>query len=311
MFRGLGKGVFAARETILDLAGVPVRRRPDQSRPVESFGSWPTMVDWDADGDLDLVVGGFQGEIFWRRNEGTATSPKWATANVSVQLGDRPLMVPGAHATPVATDWDGDGMFDLLSGSKNGGVYWYRNTGGKGTPSFAAEVALVPPHDGSGYGELLVSDAEAVPGIRSQIAVADYDGDGKLDLLLGDFSTTVSPKPDATAAQIAELRDLRVQINEQRRRADAVEAAAQKEWRAWIDANIPADKRYDDDAQERIRVVIEASEAKHGLPALQDALGALRARMQPLLGGRTRPPSQGDDDAQATAHGFVWLFRRK
>lgn len=102
-----------------------------------------------------------------------------------------------------------------------------------------------------------------------------------------------------------------VQINQQRRRADAVEAAAQKEWRAWLDANIPADKRYDDDAQERLRAVIEATEAKHGLPALLAALRATRARMQPLLGGRTRPPSQSDDDAEATAHGFVWLFRRK
>ncbi len=311
VFRGRGKGLFAARETITDQAGVPVRRRSVQSKPVESFGSWLTMVDWDADSDLDLVLGSFHGEIFLRRNEGTATTPKWATTNVAVQLGDRPLLVTGAHASPVAVDWDRDGLFDLLSGSENGGVYWYRNTGRKGSPAFTAEVALVQPHDGSGYGELLVADAEAVPGIRSQIAVADYDGDGKLDLLLGDFSTLVSPKPDATAAQIAELREAMAQVNKGQRRINEVGAAAEKEWRAWIDTNIPADKRYEDASQDRIRVVIEATEAKLGLPALQAALGAIRARMQPLLGGRSRPPSDSDDDAQATAHGFVWLFRRR
>jgi hypothetical protein len=33
------------------------------------------------------------------------------------------------------------------------------------------------------------SDDDVVPGIRSQVEVTDYNGDGKLDLLVGDFYT--------------------------------------------------------------------------------------------------------------------------
>jgi hypothetical protein len=50
LFRGLGRGKFAARETIKDKAGRPVIKEPGKDNPAYSFGSWPTLADWDADG---------------------------------------------------------------------------------------------------------------------------------------------------------------------------------------------------------------------------------------------------------------------
>ena len=61
---------------------------------------------------------------------------------------------------------------------------------------FAAASMLVGKHDGSGYSELLESDQSARPRIRSQIATVDYNEDGKMDLLLGDFCSNVAPRPD-------------------------------------------------------------------------------------------------------------------
>jgi hypothetical protein len=202
LFRGLGKGRFAAREVIRDRSGKPILKTPKQKHPVESFGSWMTLVDWNDRGVLDILVGTFDGMMFLRRNEGTRTKPVYSESNQWVMAGNKRLRVPGGeHANPVIVDWDGDGLWDIVTGSADGGVYWYRNIGKKGSPQFAAPVALVPKHEGPGYGELLDSRHEPRPGIRSQIAVVDYDGDGKLDILLGDFCSNVQVKENLTAEQ--------------------------------------------------------------------------------------------------------------
>lgn len=209
LFRGQGGGKLAARETIGDKSGKPIVKVPDQKDRVESFGSWMTMVDWDDDGDLDILVGTFEGTMFLRRNEGSRTKPVYAAENEWVMVGSKKLCVPdgrqhddhGHHAAPVIADWDGDGRWDILTGSHDGGVYWYRNVGERSRPKLAPPVALVPKHEGIGYSELLDAGQQPRPGIRSQIAVVDYDGDGKLDILLGDFCTYLHVKKDLTPKQ--------------------------------------------------------------------------------------------------------------
>jgi hypothetical protein len=174
LFRGEGKGKFKARETITDKSGKPILRVPDQKHKVESFGSWVALVDWNNDGALDILLGGYDGSMVVRLNEGTRTKPAYAAQNTPVLLADgKPLKVPGGHASPVIADWDGDGLWDIISGSADGGVYWFRNVGKLGAPRFAAPVALIAPHGGKGYSEFLDVDEEPRPGIRSQIAVVD------------------------------------------------------------------------------------------------------------------------------------------
>jgi hypothetical protein len=103
-------------------------------------------------------------------------------------------------------DWDGDGLFDLVIGSGHGSVVWFRNVGTAGKPKFGARQELVPVRSESIFlTQYLEPDEEPSTGVRAQIAVVDYDGDGRLDLLVGDYS---------------EIRRLRALTPEERTRVD-------------------------------------------------------------------------------------------
>ena len=137
-------------------------------------GSGPRAYAWlpfdvDADGDLDLIVGTNDGVMLVRENVGSAQEPKFAAE----MRGGSLATVPGGYAMPVAADWDGDGHTDLVSGAKDGSVWWFRNLGEKA-------LRLAKP-------QRLVGSTEQDGAIRAQVGVGDYDADGDLDLLVGRY----------------------------------------------------------------------------------------------------------------------------
>ncbi|HEV8004178.1 MAG TPA: FG-GAP-like repeat-containing protein [Planctomycetaceae bacterium] len=303
LFRGLGNGKYAARETIVDKAGNVILRYPQQEEVGGSFGSWPTMVDWNGDGRLDLVIGGFDGGIRVWLNEGTPQRPQFAAKSLRVQADGKDLMVPGGHAAPVIVDWDGDGRWDILSGCDRGSVLWYRNIGKPGAPRFAAGETLVPEHAGSGFDEFLDLRAEPVPGIRSQIAAVDYDGDGRIDLLLGDFCSTVSPRPDLSPKQRAEMFTTLAQENA----ANATLRQNLEDLRLDIKRRYPGEKftshASEAEFEKRYKAMNESQQHK--------ALEAKVKQLDAILPRYLSKPNGHSIDGLATDHGYVWLFRRK
>ena len=142
-------------------------------------------ADWDRDGDLDLIVGDIRGNVHFVENTGTAKACEFAEEK-PLAAGGEPLRVEG-DAGPYCADWDGDGDLDLLVGSGDGSVTLFRNTAAKdakGAPALAAGEKLVE----KSAMDWSHPSADAQPGVRTKLCAADWNGDGRLDLLVGDYA---------------------------------------------------------------------------------------------------------------------------
>ena len=139
-------------------------------------------ADWDGDEDLDLLVGDIQGNVQLVLNEGSKDEPKFnAEDATTIDLGKN--RGKKGDSGPVAADWDNDGKVDLVVAFGDGSVYWYRNEGSTEKAKLAAGKQLV------GASEFGFDFSKYKPGMwgsRVKVCVTDWDGDGQLDLLLGD-----------------------------------------------------------------------------------------------------------------------------
>lgn len=146
-------------------------------------------ADIDGDGCIDLVIGDTTGRVFWSRNEGTKTAPKF-TRRVPLTVDGAPLKV-SHKSDPFAIDFDGDGHIDLLVGDEAADVVLFR---GKGDSTFMPGVSLfrreaIDPKDGYRQAKAKLEPHQVVPGFRLRVTAVDWNGDGKLDLLLGNCET--------------------------------------------------------------------------------------------------------------------------
>ncbi len=166
-------------------------------------------VDWDDDGDLDLLLGAYEGALYLCLNEGTKSEPKFSETNHQVKAGGEHLTIEGGLATPRVCDWNDDGLFDILCGGSNGGVFFYKNVGKKGEPKFAAAEALIEQVDGADpYAMNMTPSKDGIPvqpATSFHIEPVDYDNDGDLDLLIGGQAYVASEKKELTEEEKEEL----------------------------------------------------------------------------------------------------------
>jgi hypothetical protein len=227
-------------------------------------------VDWDGDKDLDLLVGEIRGGVHLVSNEGTPTAPAFGKAT-QLRFG---LMLPvqvSGDAGPFTADWDGDGDLDLLVGSGDGSVVLFRNAGAL-PPRLGPPEQLVPPSS-SGYGDK--APTEPMPGHRTKVCAADWNGDGRLDLLVGDFATQKAVRPEPTPEERAEHERIQKECDETMGRYREL----------WAKVSGPT----------RVKDEAEGKKAAEELSAVQRKLQELSAKLP----------------RKTESHGWVWLYLRR
>lgn len=160
---------------------IPAKPAPESPHYKRDYAPSVEVVDWDDDGDPDLLLGGYiTGYIWYYENTGKGPDgTPVLTFRGPIQADGKPIdTVWGAH--PCAVDLDGDGDLDLLSGSfgqaVGGGdsfnrfLYYYENVGSRKRPHLVErQVAYEgePPKD-----------------ILAQARPVDFNNDGLMDLYI-------------------------------------------------------------------------------------------------------------------------------
>lgn len=162
----------------------------------------PYAVDWDGDGDEDLIVGNSAGYIAFIENLG-GTPTRWAAPRylsaggqlIREQAGPNgsiqgPAEAKWGYSILSVADWDGDGLPDIMTNGIWGKVVWYKNIGTRTAPRLAAgqpvELAPGSPAQKAPWNWWSPQGRELVSQWRTTPQMVDWNGDGLMDLVMSD-----------------------------------------------------------------------------------------------------------------------------
>jgi len=202
-----GRVVFIENTGKNDKNG-PVFKEPvymQQKPQYLKFGALvtPYSVDWDNDGDEDLICGNTAGYIGFGENLGGNENPRWAKPvylkadgeTILIQAGENgsiqgPAEAKWGYTTLSVADWNGDGLKDIIYNSIWGKVEWFENIGSPGKPKLAKSKPIEVEWPGTNpkpawnwwnpEGKNLITQWRTVP------YVYDWNGDELMDIIMLD-----------------------------------------------------------------------------------------------------------------------------
>lgn len=195
-------GVWYYRNTATDAAPVFHYQMNDLfQRDMLDFGEGarPVLFDHNGDGLMDLVVanegyfqsgGTYLGRLALLENTGTAIQPSFNLVDTDYAQLSGLALGPGLH--PAFGDVDGDGHPDMILGDVNGNLYFLHNTSSGPVALFQSAPVQVNGDDGTA----LDVGANATP------QLFDLDGDGLLDLVIGERSGNLNYYRNNGTAQV-------------------------------------------------------------------------------------------------------------
>ncbi|MHC4753748.1 MAG: FG-GAP-like repeat-containing protein [Planctomycetota bacterium] len=150
----------------------------------------PVAIDWDKDGDVDVIVGQEDGRVAFMENTRKVVNgmPQFLPP-VFFQQEAHDVKF-GALVTPYSVDWDGDGDEDLICGNTAGYIGFIENLDGGNPPKWAAPKYLKANgkviHIQAGYNGSIQGPCEAKWGYTT-LSVADWDHDGLADIMVNSI----------------------------------------------------------------------------------------------------------------------------
>ncbi|MFI4912200.1 MAG: FG-GAP repeat domain-containing protein [Sedimentisphaeraceae bacterium JB056] len=151
----------------------------------------PVALDWDKDGDVDIIAGEEDGTVIFIENTGKLKDgiPAFLPPVSFLQKGE--YVKYGALVTPYSFDWDSDGDEDLICGNTAGNIGFIENLGEfDGLIRWAEPVDLEA--DGkkvrimAGYNGSIQGPCETKWGYTA-VNVADWDNDGLPDIIINSI----------------------------------------------------------------------------------------------------------------------------
>jgi hypothetical protein len=153
------------------------------------YSMWGTQfIDWNNDGLIDMV-------------NGFTVQLNLGKGNPYIFGNSQSILPPGekiSHLSHIGDDWEftqvadltGDGKLDILYGDHAGTIWFHRNLGSKQNQHFDTVGVRLKMIDGKdievGPVKGQAFDFEVLQGARIMFTVADFDNDGKNDLVVGD-----------------------------------------------------------------------------------------------------------------------------
>ena len=173
-----------AADYVMNVTGIPVSDSTGEAIAFPWLGGFnqprPQIRDIDGDGDPDLFIQESSGHVMFFENVGTAE--EWA-----FEWRDRAFQDLDAGEWYRFADLDNDGDVDLLAEEIFSYIRYYRNEGSPTEPHFM--LAADSLRDVNGVP--IFSDRQNIPN------VTDIDCDGRLDLLIGRLTGTITQFAEA------------------------------------------------------------------------------------------------------------------